>query len=83
MPEGPQGQQFVVNMRTQAVLGECKMETTMKSVTLLMDNSKATGELYEQSKAFYWKLDKNTKQNDPLESTPKLSNIFMPVTFSL
>lgn len=58
MPEGHQGQQFVVHMRTQAVLEEWKMKATMKAVTSLRDNGKATGELYEQPKAFYWKLEK-------------------------
>lgn len=57
MPEGHQGQQFVVHMRTQAVLEEWKMEKAMKPVTLLMHSGNATGELYNQPKAFYWKVE--------------------------
>lgn len=57
MPEGHQGQRFAVHMRTQVVLEEWKMGATMKSVTLIMDNGKPTGELYSQPKAFYWKVE--------------------------
>lgn len=57
MPEGHQGQQFAVHMRTQTVLEEWKMEKTIKSVTLLMHSGKATGELYNQPKAFYSKVE--------------------------
>lgn len=82
MPEGHQGQQFVVHKRTQAVLEKWKMEAT---VTLLMHSGKATGELYNQPKPFYWKVGKKieiTKQHNLLKSTIKISKNLKPVTLS-
>lgn len=83
---GHQGQQIVVHIRTQAVLEEWKMEATMKSGTLLMHSSKATG-LYNQPKAFYWKVEKKwqiIKENKSmLKSTLKLSNNLKQVTLSV